>query len=121
MKKLIISFFGTFLFVFFIWTFRGYQMYGDKFQYYHLDFLSTIEQVNSDKFFYIDNFEWVDSLQDLSNNLKGVSNNVFLGGFLEFLSVLIKPIQIIANLTMDVVNVVLGLFHFLFNPVFVLR
>ena len=121
MKRLLLSFFGVFLFIFFIWTLKGYEMYGDRLQHYHLDLLSTLEQLNTDKYFAIDDLQWVNYLEDLSNKLDGVSNNVFIDGFFDFVIFLIKPIQLIAKFSMDIVNILIGIFKFLFNPIFVLR
>ena len=121
MKKLIIGFFGSFLVLFFIWTIKGFTLYGENFKYYHLDLLATIELLNAD---YFNFFEWgtlSDNLKELYfelNVANGAFNNI-VGGFLDFWKVINVPIRIGTKFINGAINVLIGVFNFIFYPVFI--
>lgn len=114
MKKLFICFFGSFIFLTFIWLCVAYFKYGDYLKNLHLDLYATINQLvnkvdtgNFDIYYFVDTF---DTIKETINIPWEWLDNLLSG--------ILVPIYTVANILMVAIDFLRGIFLFVFNPIF---
>lgn len=114
MKKILIGFFGSFIFLTFVWFCVAYFKYGNNLTNIHLDLYATINQLvnkidngNFDIYYFIDTFDTIKN-----------SINIPWDWLDNLVSGLLVPFYTVANILMVAIDFLRGVFLFVFNPIF---
>ena len=114
MKRLIVVFCTSFFVLMIIWLFVGYAEYGDEVLNKHLDFQTMIYRLDD---VHIDVFDFVDDLKKFRDTLLTFNSD---GGnvFNNILHWLIRPITFTIDMFYVILNFVVSVVQFVFQPVF---
>ena len=115
MKNLLLSFFGSFIFLIFLWLCIGFFKYGNDFVDLHLDLHATISQVVSKVETSIDfdiNY-FVNAFDKVKEQV-----NIPIEWLDNLVSFILVPLYTVVNILVVAIDFLRGIFLFVFNPIF---